>query len=76
MKPLYTEDIKNGKISAVITANTEAGPFYSRLWLNSGETASLISAKAKTLKGARTQAQGMIDAHLRRANYGTGKVGA
>lgn len=44
----------------IISANTPEGPFSSRLYVNGGETATLVSAKAKTLAGARRQAWRML----------------
>jgi hypothetical protein len=39
-----------------------SGTFWTRLYVNNGETATTISAKAKTLGGARKQALKMLEA--------------
>lgn len=36
----------------VISANTAAGPFTCRLYVNHGETVTRVAKSAKTLKGA------------------------
>jgi hypothetical protein len=58
---MFQTSIKKGSREVIISANTDAGPFSSRLYVNNGETATLVAAKAKTLKGARKQAEKMLD---------------
>lgn len=38
----------------------DGGPYVSRLYVNAGETATLMTAKAKTMQGAVKQAQRML----------------
>lgn len=57
---MFQKSIKQGSREVVISANTGAGPFSSRLYVNHGETATLETAKAKTLKGAEKQAERML----------------
>ena len=45
---------------AIISANDEAGPFTTRLYVDKGETATLTVKKAKTFTGARRQASAML----------------
>lgn len=59
---MFQQTIKNGSREVIISANTEAGPFSIRLYVNNGETATLVSAKAKTLAGATKQARKMLTA--------------
>lgn len=46
-----------GTRQVITTSNDAAGPFWSRLYVNSGETATLLSATHKSLKGAAKWAQ-------------------
>jgi hypothetical protein len=41
-------------------ANTEAGPWESRLYVNGGETATLVCAEHKTEKGAEKWAHKIL----------------
>lgn len=54
--------IEQGSRQVIISANTEQGPFTSRLYVNYGETATQVVRKAKTLKGAEKQAKKMLTA--------------
>lgn len=56
----FEERIPSGSRVAVITANTEAGPFSTRVYVDQGRTATLTVKKAKTLAGARKQAREML----------------
>jgi hypothetical protein len=68
---MYQENVERGSRVAVISANTEQGPFSTRLYVNcqmavqggpvllSG-TATLTVKQAKTLKGAHKQAAEML----------------
>ena len=58
---MFTETVEQGSRQVVISANTEQGPFTSRLYVNSGETATSMSKKAKSLKGARRQALKLME---------------
>jgi hypothetical protein len=57
---MFQKSIRSGSREVIISANTPAGPFSSRLYVNNGETATLVTAKAKSLKGAEKQAQKML----------------
>lgn len=54
---MFQVTIVNGSSQVQITGNSESGPFWSRLYVNSGETATLISAKHKSLGGATAWAR-------------------
>jgi hypothetical protein len=54
-----TYEVVNG--SKVVRISTNDGSkFWTRLYVNGGETATLTIAKAKTLDGAQKQAQRML----------------
>jgi hypothetical protein len=58
------ERITNGSRQVVIATNDnegKVGPFWSRLYVNNGETATLLHKSAQTLKGARKQAAKMLE---------------
>lgn len=59
----FNEQISFGTRIATISANTYEGPFTTRLFINSGETATTIVRHAKTLKGAKLQAKRMLGLH-------------
>jgi hypothetical protein len=46
-------EITNGTRRVISTSNGEGSPWSSRLYVNSGETATLICAKHKSEAGAR-----------------------
>lgn len=48
---------QQGTRIVITSANTEAGPFDSRLYVNRGATATLVAATHKTLKGATAWAR-------------------
>jgi hypothetical protein len=48
---MKTHNIQNG--TRVVIVTEDMGRFSSRLYVNNGETATLICAKHKTLKGAQ-----------------------
>lgn len=50
-----------GTRHVVTSANTDAGPFSSRLYVNRGNTATLTAATHKTLKGATKWARKAVD---------------
>lgn len=64
---MFSKTIKNGSREVIISANTAAGPFTSRLYVNcnsrdaSSEPSMGPVAKAKTLKGAEKQATKMLE---------------
>lgn len=58
---MYSKQITSGTRVVIISANSIAGPFTSRLYVNSGETATLQSRKAKTLAGAEKQARALLN---------------
>ena len=49
-----------GKWQVVITANTDAGPFRSRLYVNHGLTPTIERAEHKTLTGATAWARRIL----------------
>lgn len=52
--------IARGSRVVIITANTDAGPFSVRLYVNGGETATLQTGKAKTKAGAEKIAHRLL----------------
>jgi hypothetical protein len=56
------ETITKGTRQVIITSNDGTGPFWTRLYVNNGETATLLHKSAQTLKGARKQAAKMLEA--------------
>jgi hypothetical protein len=59
------ERITKGTRQVVIATNDNdglVGPFWSRLYVNNGETATLTHKTAQTLTGARKQAAKMLEA--------------
>lgn len=58
---MFQTTIKQGSRQVVIRANDAQGPFTSRLYVNNGETATLLTKKAATLKGAQKQAAKMLE---------------
>lgn len=48
---------RNGSYQVKTISNRADGPFWSRLYVNHGETATNISATHSTLKGAERWAQ-------------------
>jgi hypothetical protein len=60
----WQEEIKAGSRSAVISANTESGPFSIRLYFDYGKSAGYQSKTAKTIAGARKIAKRMLAAHV------------
>jgi hypothetical protein len=62
--PMYTKKIAHRTAVAIITANTESGPFSTRLYVNNGETATLQIKNAKTVMGAERQAAEMLGRHF------------
>lgn len=52
MNGYFQKNVKQGSKVAIISANTSAGPFTIRLYVNNGETATLQIKKAKSLKNA------------------------
>lgn len=58
---MYQEQISEQQAVVIISANSESGPFTSRLYVDYGELSTTVTANAKTLKGARKQAQRMLD---------------
>lgn len=52
--------IEQGSRQVKISANTDEGPFTSRLYVDNGEMATTVVKNAKTLKGAEKQAQDML----------------
>lgn len=48
---MNTTKIQNG--TRVVMVTEDMGRFSSRLYVNNGETATLVCAKHKTLKGAQ-----------------------
>lgn len=67
----FFKEIRVGSRVAIISANQSDGPFSTRLYVNNGETATLIYRKAKTLAGAEKQAREMVrQSNPRRANPG------
>lgn len=70
----FQEVIKEGSRQAVISANQADGPYWIRLYVNNGETATLLYKKAKTIAGARKIANKMLEPYRtgnprRRRNY-------
>lgn len=57
---MFQETISKGSREVVISANSDAGPFTTRLYVDFGNVATLVTRKAKTLKGARRQAEDML----------------
>jgi hypothetical protein len=49
-----------GTRQVLTTSNDAEGPFWSRLYVNNGETATMVSATHKSLKGAAKWAQKAI----------------
>jgi hypothetical protein len=58
---MIQQEVAQGNRKVIITANSQEGPFYLRLWVNSGETATLVSGKVTTLAGALKKAKRMLD---------------
>jgi hypothetical protein len=57
---MIQQQVTQGSRKVIITANSQEGPFYLRLWVNNGDTATTIASKAKTLSGALKQADRML----------------
>jgi hypothetical protein len=55
------QEVKKGSRVARIMSNDKEGPFTTVLFVNNGETITLIRKKAKTLAGALKQAAKMVD---------------
>lgn len=51
---------ETGSRKVIISANSETGPFTSRLYVGHGEIATSIVKTAKTLTGAHKQARRML----------------
>lgn len=54
-------EIKSGTQSVISTSNGEGYSWSSRVYVNKGETATLVCAKHKTEKGARKWAAKALD---------------
>ena len=59
---MFSKTIRQGSKVVRISANDAQGPFTSRLYVNGGETATLLVKKATTLKGAEKQAKALLTA--------------
>jgi hypothetical protein len=57
---MIQQEVTQGSRKVIITANSQEGPFSLRLWVNNGETATLVSGKTKTLAGAIRSANRML----------------
>jgi hypothetical protein len=58
---MFHQTISQGTRKVHITANSAAGPFSSRLYVNRGEIATLTAAKHKGLQGALRWARKAVD---------------
>lgn len=57
---MFQQTIKHGSRHVIISANTAQGPFTTRLYVNYGQLPTLVTKRAKTLNGARKQAEQML----------------
>lgn len=61
---MFQTNITAGKKAVAITANSEAGPFSARLYVNceAGQIgdATLVAKRFKSLRGAKKWAEGMV----------------
>jgi uncharacterized protein YgbK (DUF1537 family) len=55
--------VANASGKMVVKIAEQGGRFNSRLYVNGGETATLVTAKAKTFTGAQKQAVKMLANH-------------
>ena len=59
--PMFSQvTAQQGSRHVVTSANTDQGPFESRLYVNRGNTATQVSAKHKSLNGAAKWAQKVV----------------
>lgn len=59
---MQTITAKSGTRQVITTSNDSEGPFWSRLYVNNGETATLLNATHKSLKGAAKWAEKAVTA--------------
>ena len=61
---MTNNELKSIDGRTVVRISGDCGRYQSRLYVNGGETATLTTAKAKTLAGAIKQARRMIVSHV------------
>lgn len=57
---MFQNTISQDRREVQITANSASGPFSSRLYVNGGETPTLVTAKHKSLSGAVAWAKKVV----------------